>query len=199
MLTTIFRAFVDVVAQYFAVFYAPVFVFWLIIHLNIEYWRGKAKKAYWIACLAWPAITGPLLIYREEVFAIRWRTPAWMIAMGSLAFVVAVRFLWRAFRVIPFRTLVGLPELEPSRNVQPLIDHGVYSQTRNPIYFMHSAFILAWAMLTGFAANWALLALDLLLMPLTILAEERELIRRYGDAYRVYKRRVPRFIPRWPW
>jgi len=199
MLTTIFRTSIDVIAQYFAVFYAPIFVFWLIIHLNIEYWRGKAKKAYWTACLAWPAITGPLLFYKDAIFAVRWNPPGWMIILGTMILIFGSLFGWRTFRNVPLRTIIGLPELAPSKNAQPLLHHGIYSRTRNPIYLTHTTYIVGLTLVTGFAANWALLALDIMLLPLTILAEEGELIRRYGPEYVTYMRRVPRFFPRWPW
>ena len=197
--TTIFSLIVDPIAQYFAILYAPVFAFWLVIHSNIEYWRRVGKRAYVIACLAWPVISIPLLIYKDAIFSVRWPTPWWITAIGLAVLVLAFRYGSLAFRMISRRTLVGLPELEPQKNVQPLLQTGVYARTRNPVYFMHSLAIVALALLSGFAANWALLALDIVLMPLTILAEERELIRRYGAEYTDYMRRVPRFFPKWPW
>ena len=199
MITTIFSRLADITAQYFAVFYAPVFAFWLIIHSNIDYWRSMGKRTYWIACLVWPAITVPLLIYKDAVFAVRLPTSWWTTVLGLACLALGIRFIWLASRVISRRTMVGLPELEPQKNVQPLLDTGIYSRTRNPLYFMHSILIVAFALLSGFAANWVLLALDLVLMPLTIRAEERELIRRYGTEYTGYMRRVPRFFPKWPW
>ena len=199
MATTIFSLTIDTIAQYFAVLYLPVFAFWLVIHSNIHYWRRMGRRTYWIVCLAWPIISVPILIYKDAVFALRWPTPWWMTAVGSALLVLAIRFFWLASRIISRRTLVGLPELEPRKNVQPLLETGIYARTRNPIYLTHSLIIVALALLTGFAANWVLLLLDLVLMPLMIRAEERELIRRYGAEYTNYMQRVPRFFPKWPW
>ena len=198
MLTTIFTAIVDKGAQYSVIFYAPAFPFWLIIHLNIEYWRGNAKKAYLTAFLMWTAISGPLLLYKAAVFSLRWQTPVWMVGLGAMILILALLLGRLTFRNTLLPTILGLVELEPSKNIQPLLQRGIYSRTRHPIYLAHSIFILGLAMVTGFAANWGLLALDCVLIPLTILAEERELIRRYGDGYRAYMRRVPRFFPKWP-
>jgi protein-S-isoprenylcysteine O-methyltransferase Ste14 len=126
-------------------------------------------------------------------------SPGWMIGLGSMILILGFLFGWRTFRNIPLRTILGLPEVEPSKNAQPLLHSGIYSRTRNPIYLTHSAYIIGLALVTGFAANWALLVLDIVLLPLTILAEERELIRRYGTEYVTYMHRVPRFFPKWPW
>lgn len=180
-------------AQLIVIGYPPVLAFWFIIHLNIERWRKVGKRAYW-AALAWPVISGPLLYWRQEIFSVRWPNPWWVIVLGIVTLGLSLRIASKAGKSISLRTLVGIPELEPQNNRQPLLQSGIYSRTRNPVYVAHWLAILASAAMTGFAANWLLLAGDSLVLPLVVRAEERELRGRYGAEYEEYTRRVRRFV-----
>jgi protein-S-isoprenylcysteine O-methyltransferase Ste14 len=91
--------------------------------------------------------------------------------------------------------MVGLPELKPQQNRQPLLNIGIYSKTRNPIYFAHWLVVFSTAALSNFAANWIMFALEVVALPLLIRSEERELRARYGAEFMEYMRRVPRFFP----
>ena len=93
------------------------------------------------------------------------------------------------------RTMVGFPEIEPQKNKQPILNSGIYSKTRNPLYFGHWLLVFSAAALSNFAANWVLFGLDCVILPLVIRFEERELLTRYGANYAAYMRRVPRFYP----
>jgi protein-S-isoprenylcysteine O-methyltransferase Ste14 len=173
-------------------------LFWLVIHSNIEHWRKVGKRAYWIAGLAWPVLTLPLLYFREELVSVSFDVHAWNVVLGAVAILFAIRIGSQAARIMPRRTLVGLSELEPLKNVQPLLRSGIYSRTRNPVYLTHWLVILGFAAWSGYAANWALFALDSVFLPLMIRAEERELSQRYGTEFEAYMRAVPRFFPKWP-
>jgi protein-S-isoprenylcysteine O-methyltransferase Ste14 len=199
MPATIVRLLVDLYAQSVAVLYPPVFFFWLVFHSRIQHWRTVGKRAYLYACAGWPLISIPLLLLHRTVFAVRWSMPWWMILAGVLAVIAAVRFATQAAKVISHSTLVGLAELEPHRNPQPVMNTGIYGKTRNPVYLTHSLLIFAAAALSGFAANWVLFAIDLVFVFVVIKTEEKELIARYGREYIDYMRRVPRLVPRWPW
>lgn len=195
-MTTIFRLVLDLPAQLLVIFYPGVLVFWLIIHSNIERWRKVGQRAFWIASIGWPLTAGPLLYFRAEIFALRWNMPHVVAGLGIIAFVVTLVLGWQASRSISRRTLIGLAELEPHKNNEPLLETGIYSKTRNPIYLAHWLLIFFTAAITGFAANWILFALDSILLPLIVRVEERELRGRYGSEYAAYTRRVPRFFPR---
>ena len=119
-----------------------------------------------------------------------------LIIVGLFSLAAGAYFLFSAARQIPVRTMVGLPEFAPHRNSQPMLELGIYSRTRNPIYFAHWLIVLAAAAVSGFVANWIMFALDCLLLPLLIHEEERELLGRFGSEYASYMRRVPRFFPR---
>lgn len=192
-MTTILSLLSNFFAQGIVVVYPGVLVFWLILHTNIERWRKVGKRAYWISAAGWPLTAGPILFFRSEIFSGRWFS---LPAAGILMFLLAIAFSMAAYKVMPARTLVGLPELEPHKNSQPLLNTGIYSRTRNPIYFVHWLLVLSAAAMTGYAANWMLFALDSLALPLVIRAEERELRGRYGSQFTDYMRRVPRFFPK---
>ena len=183
-------------AQSLVFLYPPVIVFWLIIHSNIDYWRKAGKtRAYWTACMAWPAIGIPVLYFRDTLFRTRWPAGWWMTALGLIALILALRVASHAAQTISLGTLVGLPELEPGKNRQPILNTGIYARTRNPVYAAHWFILLAAAALSGYAANWVLFACDSIFLPLMIRAEEKELVRRYGDEFEAYMRKVPRFFP----
>jgi protein-S-isoprenylcysteine O-methyltransferase Ste14 len=80
---------------------------------------------------------------------------------------------------------------------QVLAVEGPYGRLRHPLY--------AGSFLTGFglvaaAGRWILIpvyaALFVWIYGRTIRVEERELAFRFGDQYRIYKARVPAFLPR---
>lgn len=78
-----------------------------------------------------------------------------------------------------------------------VIDQGPYSMTRNPLYF----FSLLGASGVGFATEtWTLgiviTAAFLLMYPYVIRHEEEFLEASFGDAFRAYMARVPRFFPK---
>jgi protein-S-isoprenylcysteine O-methyltransferase Ste14 len=133
------------------------------------------------------------------MFSVRWTLPEpfdrIVPALGVLAFVSALLFIRQASRKISLRTMVGLPEVEPHKRKQPVLISGIYSRTRNPIYFGHWLLVFSAAAVSSFAANWIGFGLDCVILPLLIRSEERELLARYGNDFADYMRRVPRFFP----
>jgi protein-S-isoprenylcysteine O-methyltransferase Ste14 len=85
----------------------------------------------------------------------------------------------------------------PGLGSRGLVTSGVYGRVRHPIYL---AFILWQAglaiVLDGAAAMLFAVAYVLALLPLIVL-EERDLLRRYGAEYEVYRKRTPMLVPRW--
>ncbi len=76
---------------------------------------------------------------------------------------------------------------------QPAVK-GLYRISRNPIHVMS---FIAWLGAGIALASWLILAanvLMMLLMHITTLAEERFCLEKYGDAYREYMKKVPRYI-----
>src|SRR5437870_10075474 len=74
---------------------------------------------------------------------------------------------------------------------------GVYSLTRNPLYFGSSLLACGFAIM-----SWNDIAAILLLFPfsviypIVILREEAHLQRLFPDEFRAYRSKVPRFFPR---
>lgn len=83
-----------------------------------------------------------------------------------------------------------------AKNATLVID-GPYSVVRNPLYL----FNLIGAAGLGLAVQQPLLAAALssvfvLYYPAVVASEERTLLERFGDAYRAYQARTPRWLPR---
>jgi len=134
--------------------------------------------------------------------------PSW-IAFLSIPLPAWFRFIMGcvAALTIPF-TLWGywtlgknwVHALEPSkfieRKEENLVTGGPYRYVRNPIYLGDFTFGIAAALL---ASNWLILLPEAFIVILVygqIDGEERMLMERFGDEYREYVKRTPRFIPK---
>jgi protein-S-isoprenylcysteine O-methyltransferase Ste14 len=96
---------------------------------------------------------------------------------------------------------VGQGTLAPWDPTQKMVARGVYRHVRNPMISGVSFILLGEAMASGFLPlfNWFFIFVVANLIYIPWL-EEPGLERRFGEAYRVYKQHVPRWIPRlWPW
>jgi protein-S-isoprenylcysteine O-methyltransferase Ste14 len=87
--------------------------------------------------------------------------------------------------------------VEPWKPTTALVTEGIFGKTRNPMY--EGVFFFLFGLAVGLASDWT----TLLLVPAAlvmhfgvVLREERYLEAKFGDAYRRYKGRVPRYG--WP-
>lgn len=114
------------------------------------------------------------------------RVLSWaLVAIGLLIGLWGARGLGRSLRAHP----------APSEHAMLRID-GAYALTRHPIYTGVIAGLLGLALLRGRAEPliaWAALTGVLYLKSVY---EERLLVARFGEAYSVYRQRVPRLLPR---
>jgi protein-S-isoprenylcysteine O-methyltransferase Ste14 len=94
---------------------------------------------------------------------------------------------------------VGRGTLAPWDPTQRLVAVGPYRYLRNPMITGVAAVLAGEALLTG---SWVLAAWMLAFVAVNFLyfvtVEEPGLERRFGDPYREYKARVPRWVPRRP-
>ncbi len=112
------------------------------------------------------------------------------IVVGAIAFVVGIGMVIGANRI--FRR-IGT-NVRPSQPTLALATTGMFTWSRNPMYVGGGLALLGVAI--GFALDWVLLLL-VVSLPLVhygiILREERYLERKFGDEYRRYKTKVPRY------
>jgi protein-S-isoprenylcysteine O-methyltransferase Ste14 len=113
------------------------------------------------------------------------------IAVGAIAFVAGLGMVIGANRI--FRR-IGT-NTRPSEPTLALATTGLFTWTRNPMYVGGSLALLGIAI--GFALDWVilLLATSLPLIHYGIIRrEERYLERKFGDEYRRYEAKVPRYL-----
>jgi protein-S-isoprenylcysteine O-methyltransferase Ste14 len=112
------------------------------------------------------------------------------IAVGAIAFVAGLGMVIGANRV--FRR-IGT-NTRPSQPTLALATTGIFNWTRNPMYVGGSLALLGIAI--AFALDWVILLL-VASLPLVhygiIRREERYLERKFGDDYRRYETKVPRY------
>lgn len=86
-----------------------------------------------------------------------------------------------------------------TREVPTLMTHGVFAAVRNPLYVGNLLGWLGFGLMSG--ALWFLpLAILLFALEYGLIVrwEEGVLESHFGAPYLAYRRRVPRWIPRWP-
>ena len=77
-----------------------------------------------------------------------------------------------------------------------LITTGIRARVRHPVYLGHLCEMLAWSIGTGLLACWALTAFAMVTGAVMIRMEDAELKHRFGEAYLVYRTKVPAIVPR---
>lgn len=77
-----------------------------------------------------------------------------------------------------------------------LVDSGVYGLCRHPMYFGVISLLLGLSIVTFSIAAFALSVVFFVLYDRFANYEEERLIELYGEDYREYQRRVPKWIPR---
>jgi protein-S-isoprenylcysteine O-methyltransferase Ste14 len=85
--------------------------------------------------------------------------------------------------------------IPPNLPTTALVVDGIYRQTRNPLYL--GATLIYLGLSVGAGSLWAIVLVIPLLWVINvgvIAREERYLERKFGDAYRVYKEQVRRWI-----
>ncbi len=120
------------------------------------------------------------------------RLPIWVRWFGVGLGVVAAVLL-----IVVFRNLgTNLTDTVVTRARHTLVTCGPYRWVRHPFYV---AFALAVTANSVVTANWFLALTGVVTVALIVVrtrTEEEKLIERFGDAYRDYRERTGRFIPR---
>jgi protein-S-isoprenylcysteine O-methyltransferase Ste14 len=172
-------------------FEMPVPIYWLSLHAPVFFWRRHMRAAFPISVLlAWGSVDMLLYYFRAQLFAPPGMSWQQLLGMIFIAFDVFVFSLSEA--VLGGRRIVGHSELTGSRE---LIVRGLYARVRHPRYLGMMSGVLGACLIVGLPDLWAASLLWLVLVLLSIGAEERELRRRLGAAYMAYAERVPALVP----
>lgn len=130
----------------------------------------------------------PLLTAGAELLGRRPRVRA-----GWLALVAAGYALYRGAGAYRLAQRAGPPGFAtpPTR----LVTTGPYAISRNPMYVGHLLFLSGLALATGSPVALGGLVWQLRRLRSRVAIDEERLERIFGDEYRAYIRRVPRWVP----
>jgi protein-S-isoprenylcysteine O-methyltransferase Ste14 len=117
----------------------------------------------------------------------------WLLLAGALFLAGAAIYAWCVWDFATFGRGTPAPIDAPRR----LVVRGLYRYSRNPMYVGVLTVILGWAAAYADPRVLAYAAVVLLAFSLFVrIYEEPHLEREFGDAYRAYRRRVGRWLPR---
>jgi protein-S-isoprenylcysteine O-methyltransferase Ste14 len=113
-----------------------------------------------------------------------------LLMLGALALIAAAEWTF-----LSFGGATGTPGDPPNQ----LVAHGPYRWLHNPLYLSGLTVLLGTALVSRSPTLLTLALIAPVAFHLfVLLVEEPRLEHRYGESYRVYKRAVPRWIPRRP-
>ena len=186
-----------VIALLTIISFPPVLVFWFLIHPFVILWRRAGLVVTYTVTLALLAAIGATTyLLRDRLLAVDFGTNSWLVAAGVAMMIVATTVDTYCKRLLKPGILVGLSELRSGVGTGRLLQEGAYAWVRHPRYLALVLVALSIALFANHLATWVLAVVCVPVLYLVTLVEERELVDRFGEQYRMYQRHVPRLIPR---
>jgi protein-S-isoprenylcysteine O-methyltransferase Ste14 len=185
-------------AAFLVISLPPLFLYWLLIHPFVDFWRTKGIGVTYTVVLT---IIGATMIglfsIRHDLLTSDFGTNYLLLALGVLALILSVRMRLAIQKHLSIKTLLGFPEIAPDRFPRELITDGIYARMRHPRYVQLLIALIGYALITNYLAAYLAVALWVPGIYVIVLLEEKELRQHFGETYDHYCRRVPRFVPRW--
>jgi protein-S-isoprenylcysteine O-methyltransferase Ste14 len=174
-----------------------LFLYWLLIHPLIKFWRVKGVRLTYTVILTIIAI-GMIALFsiRQELLATDFGTSYPLLIAGILSLVLAGAMRFAIQKHLTMKILLGLPEIAPDRYPRALITDGIYAQVRHPRYVQLLVALVGYALIANHLASYIVVALWLPAIHVIVALEEKELLQHFGESYANYCQRVPRFIPK---
>lgn len=168
--------------------------FWFVIHGAISIWKKRpAWQAYTVALFFILATLALVLSNLRAIVGEDLGQNLVLMVAGAVIYLSSFRLSSVVRGHLNFRTFAGLPEI--GNEDTALIESGPFKIIRHPRYLMVVISTIGWAMITNYSGAYLTAAVFFVCLFGIIKLEERELIARFGDAYRDYKKRVPMLVP----
>lgn len=172
-------------------------VLWLVFHGFLPTWRRLGPvRTYVTLASVMAGVAASIYSARSIVLAIDFGANRWTSFAAIPCYGIAVWIEFRCRKHLGLTTLIGLPELSPTPANQRLLQTGIYAHIRHPRYLGLMVGVLAVALFTNYLASYLLAVVSYAGFLWITELEERELVKRFGTAYRDYQEHVPRFLPR---
>jgi protein-S-isoprenylcysteine O-methyltransferase Ste14 len=174
-------------------------MFLIQIHYATNFWRKIGLWTYFVVFLEWLPIAFALYLWQEAILQYETAIAAPILILGVGAVVAGIALhAWTA-KLLGIKATIGYTELKPDKDTenQPLITSGPFSVVRHPSYWAHTMIITGTFLITGVIAVGIIVLIDLMITYfITTELEDRELIERFGNQYREYQKKVPKFFPK---
>jgi len=175
----------------------PGMTWWFVVHPFVGFWRRLGARVTMGVMVVFFAVSvAGLALIRDWLLGpdlgLRWPLVGLGVGLVLLAGVIG----WKRKKYLTMRILAGVPEVEA--NVEKrgkLLAEGPYAVVRHPRYVEIVFATFGYAAIANYLGCWIVAILSIPVLHLIVILEERELLDRFGDAYRDYAARVPRYFP----
>jgi protein-S-isoprenylcysteine O-methyltransferase Ste14 len=127
--------------------------------------------------------------------------PFWLRITGLIGLFCGGILLYFSFKNYDPAEFLGIDRLKGEVNGEGLQAElklsGLNAHVRHPIYLAVCLLSLSFMAAYPTPRVWLFCVVLFVYLPVGIWLEERKLIRRFGDAYRTYRKEVPAVIPFW--
>ena len=176
---------------------APAVSLWFLIHPFGAFWRSLSPWiTYTVLGFVTVALMAPAFVFRRQLLAVDFGTSYLTMALGVVAAVMGSVIALKRKRHLTFKILSGVPQVSANEYPGRLLTEGIYSRLRHPRYVEVVLWVLGYALVANYPSLYAAAVLTPPALLLIVCLEERELEERFGEDWRAYKARVPRFVPR---
>jgi protein-S-isoprenylcysteine O-methyltransferase Ste14 len=186
-----------ILAAFLVISLPPLFLYWMLIHPFVDFWRGKGiGTTYTVVLIIIGATMVGLFSIRHYLLNIDYGTRTSFVLLGVLCLVLSGAMRFALQKQLTIKTLLGLPEIAPDRFPRKLITEGIYARMRHPRYVQLLVVLIGYALIANYLASYLAVALWVSGIYVIVLLEEKELRAHFGDVYVAYCRKVPRFVPK---
>jgi protein-S-isoprenylcysteine O-methyltransferase Ste14 len=166
-------------------------LFWIPVHGLSKIFKRLGLLTYILPIVTWLPLA--YLIYQNKVFLLQVKItfPIWLEIIGILLLSIGTTLhIWTGL-LLGIWGLVGLPEVSTKKKGR-LVKEGPFSVVRHPTYLAHTLMFSGIFLLTEVATVGFITLLDFIVINTIIIPfEEKELLSRFGEEYKLYKEEVP--------
>jgi len=176
----------------------PGVVWWFVVHPFVGFWRKVGVRGTMtVMTLFFVVSVAGLVMIRDALLGPDLGSQWPLVVLGATLAAIAIFIGLKRKKYLTMRILAGVPEVETDVEKRgKLLDEGPYALVRHPRYVEITLFTFGYAAIANHVGCWIVAILTVPVIHFVVILEERELVDRFGDAYREYAARVPRYFPR---